>query len=309
MNGARQSAGGEVNVTVIIPAVNAPLLPVTVKSLLEQRTARNFEILAVGVFDPATLPTDPQLRCLVIPKPVSAGANRNLALKEARGKYVLFTDADCRPAPDWIERIAARLDEGYRMVGGAYTFPRGRYWVMADNMAMLHNLSPETPGGEVTLRVGGGNMGLWRDVVMELGGFDETFRGGQDNDLAIKLLKAGHKIYFEPRARVEHLHENGSRRELCRHAEVYGRAALALVQRHPDYYNLERTRLLWKHPWLFRLWTPFKAAEQACRVFLGNPAWRRDLHLWPGIWLFFFMRRMSMARGLRELLPDGAPRS
>lgn len=301
MSMSDQIPAGAVEVSVIVPAVNAPLLPVTVKSLLEQRTARPFEILAVGVFDPATLPADPRLRCTVTPKPVSAGANRNLALKEARGKYALFTDADCRVAPDWIERLAARLDEGYRMAGGAYTFPSDNYWTLGENMAILNTLSPDTPAGEVDIRVGGGNMGLWRETLAELGGFDETFRGGQDNDLAIKLLKAGHKIFFEPRALVEHLHPGGSAADLRKHAEVYGKAAVALILRHPDYYGWNRIRKLWRLRWLFLLWSPVKAAHQACTVFAGNPGWRRWWREWPAVWLFYFVRRTAMARELRQL--------
>ena len=290
-----------VDVTVIVPAVNAPLIDTTVQSLLAQTTARAWEAIVVGVFDPAPLPQDPRLRYVVTPRPLSAGGNRNLALKEARGRYVLFTDADCRAAPDWIERIAARLDEGYRMVGGAFDFPRDRYWVMGENMAILNDLSRETPGGRVEVRVGGGNMGIWKDALAAVGGFDETFRGGQDNDVAIKLLKAGHSIWFEPAAVVEHLHPGGSYADLKKHATTYGKAAVALILRHPDYYGWTRIRNLWRFRWVFLAWSPFKAAHQSLRAFVRNPSWLRHAHAWPAVWLFYFHRRVAMARELASL--------
>jgi len=308
MSESISETGRPVDVTVIVPAVKAPLIGTTIASLLAQRTSRGWEAIIVGVYDPAELPQDPRIRYVVTPEPLSAGGNRNLALKEARGQYVLFTDADCRAAPDWIDRLAARLDEGHRMVGGAFDFPTDNYWVTGDNMAILNDLSRETPGGRVEMRVGGGNMGLWKDALEAIGGFDETFRGGQDNDVAIKLLKAGHSIWFEPAAVVEHLHPGGSAEMLRKHATTYGKAAVALILRHPDYYGWKRIRTLWKFRWLFLAWSPFKAAQQATRVFVRNPSWRRQVNVWPAIWLFYFQRRLAMARELPALhgLENGA---
>ncbi len=304
------SVSAPLDVTVIVPAVNAPLIGTTLQSLLAQRTRRTWEAIIVGVFDLAPLPRDPRLRYVVTPKPLSAGGNRNLALQTARGRYVLFTDADCRAAPDWIERIAARLDEGHRMVGGAFDFPRDQYWVMGENMAILNDLSRETPAGRVEMRVAGGNMGLWKEALLASGGFDETFRGGQDNDVAIKLLKAGHSIFFEPAAVVEHLHPGGTYADLKKHATTYGKAAVALILRHPDYYGWKRIRVLWRFRGLFLAWSPFKAAQQATRVFVRNPGWRRQVRVWPAIWLFYFHRRVAMARelpALHGLDPEAGP--
>ncbi len=290
------------DVSVVIPSVNSPLLATTLDSLRNQKTDCSYEVLVVGRDDAVQFRDFAHVRFIDAGEVLSAGANRNIGIKEAKGRFILFTDADCRVAPDWIQLLTTRMKEGYRMVGGAFTFPRGNYWVSSDNMAILHNLSPETQGGEVDIRVGGGNMGVWLENLLELGGFDETFRGGQDNDIAIKLLKAGHKIYFEPKAIVEHLPQEGSLRWLCRHASIYGRAAVALIERHPAYYGWDRIRRLWRLRWLFRLWSPVRALLQSLAVFRGNPSWLRHLHTLPGIWLFYLVRRIAMARAMGSLL-------
>jgi glycosyltransferase involved in cell wall biosynthesis len=311
MRETRQTDGPGLDATVIIPCVKAPLVALTLDSIAAQQTAYSYEVLVVGTDDFGTLRARNDIRFIDTGQPRSAGANRNIAIREARGRYLLFTDADCRVAPDWLAILVARLAEGYRMVGGAIDFPKSRFWATGDNMAILHDLSPGTPGGEVTMRVGGGNMGLWRETVQALGGFDETFRGAQDNDLALKLLKAGHKIYFEPRAVVVHLPEEGNLRWLCRHATIYGRASLALIERHPDYYGWERLKRLWRHRLLFLLWTPLKAIHQTWTVFRENPPWCRYLYVWPAVWLFYFVRRVAIARGVHELLRNDreAPRA
>ncbi|NCC49977.1 MAG: glycosyltransferase [Spartobacteria bacterium] len=293
-----------IDISVIIPNVNSSLITTTLDSLAAQQTDYAYEVIVIGRDDSGLCQQRDDIRFIETETPLSAGANRNIGIRESQGRFLLFTDADCRCNADWIEVMGKRLDEGYKMVGGAFDFPKTNYWVTGDNMAILHNLSPETPAGEVDNRVGGGNMGLWKDVLLDLGGFDETFRGGQDNDLAIKLLKAGHRIYFEPRSVVDHLPDEGTFKWLCRHAGIYGRAGVALIERHPDFYDWQTRKKLWRFPWLFLAWTPFKAVQQATRVFVENPSWRKYLHVWPAIWVFYFLRRTAIAGGVKSLLEN-----
>jgi glycosyltransferase involved in cell wall biosynthesis len=51
------------------------------------------------------------------PRP-GAGPARNAAVAAARGTILAFTDADCRPEPDWLERGVAALRPGAFMGGG-----------------------------------------------------------------------------------------------------------------------------------------------------------------------------------------------
>jgi glycosyltransferase involved in cell wall biosynthesis len=50
------------------------------------------------------------------PSPGAAEA-RNAAVAVARGEVLAFTDQDCRPMPDWLERGVRALD-GADVVGG-----------------------------------------------------------------------------------------------------------------------------------------------------------------------------------------------
>ncbi|MBV9003119.1 MAG: glycosyltransferase [Solirubrobacterales bacterium] len=73
----------------------------------------------------------------------------------------------------------------------------------------------------------GANTVLWTDVARELGGFDTDLgpgtptTGGEDLDLYIRLLRAGHAVSYEPRAIVWHQHPDGSAR-LRRQVYRYG---------------------------------------------------------------------------------------
>jgi GT2 family glycosyltransferase len=55
-----------------------------------------------------------------------------------------------------------------------------------------------------------GNMALYRSTINEVGGFDERlgpgapFPAAEDNDLGYRLLEAGYRIFYEPRAVLYH---------------------------------------------------------------------------------------------------------
>src|SRR2546429_8449747 len=45
------------------------------------------------------------------------GAARNTGAAQARGQFLVFTDEDCAPVPNWLRALAARLAPG-RAIGG-----------------------------------------------------------------------------------------------------------------------------------------------------------------------------------------------
>jgi len=292
----------QIDVSIVIPCVKSPDVDNLLDSLINQETTYSYEITVIGTDDFDTLKKRNDIIFIDTTTPVSAGANRNIGIKAARGRFILFTDSDCQARAGWIQIMADKLDSGYQMVGGAFDFPKNKYWQIGDNMSILHDLSEAQPAGEVQFRVGGGNMALWKDTLVKLGGFDETFRGGQDNDLALKLLKSGGKIYFEPKGVIEHHHPNVTPKQLCAHANTYGKAMVALIERHPDFYNWNHIKKVWGRKWIFIPWSPFKAAQQATQVFTHNPQWLKYLHVWPAVWLFYFKRRMAIAANVDTLI-------
>ena len=56
----------------------------------------------------AAVPADERFTLLVEPRRGSYAA-RNTGLGVARGEVLAFTDADCRPDPDWLTEAVAEL--------------------------------------------------------------------------------------------------------------------------------------------------------------------------------------------------------
>ncbi len=167
-------------------------------------------------------------------------AARNLGFRKSTGAIVLFTDSDCVPDRDWAANILAAFDDGQvGAAGGSYTManegliPAGIHW----EIIARHQSFPR-----YVRAVGSYNMAVRREVMEQVGGFDETFpkASGEDNDLSYRIQAAGYKLRWVQQATVGHHHTTGLwkyLREQARHG--YYRAKLfrrhARMARDDDY--------------------------------------------------------------------------
>lgn len=119
-------------VSVIVPVYNdRDVLSTCLEALAHQTfPACDFEVLVVdnGSTEPlGDLPARfPEVRFESEPKPGSYAA-RNRGILCSRGEMIAFTDADCIPRADWIERGVAQLEAtpALGLLGGAVNvFPR-----------------------------------------------------------------------------------------------------------------------------------------------------------------------------------------
>lgn len=98
--------------SVIVPVFEQwRCVPRLLQALREQGWSGAFETILIdngsrSYAPPAALP--PRTRILHCDRPGSYAA-RNTGIAVARGHWLLFTDADCVPAADWLERMAEAL--------------------------------------------------------------------------------------------------------------------------------------------------------------------------------------------------------
>jgi hypothetical protein len=125
-------------VTILLPTHNrADVLGYAIQSVLCQ-TENDFEFLIVG--DGCTDNTgeviaafhDPRIRWFDQPKaPLSGYANRNIALRQARGHYVVYAQHDDIMFPDHVEKLIATIDSS----GADWAYSRP-LWVMPDGVVI-----------------------------------------------------------------------------------------------------------------------------------------------------------------------------
>ena len=178
---------------------------------LEQQTLPREKFEVVVVDDGSTDDTPRVLEEAVASRPLdlrvvrreAAGGPataRNAGWKVARGGIVAFTDDDCRPTPGWLEAL---LDAGAgrpgRIVQGR-TGPDPAESERLGPFARTVEVSGPSPYFQTC------NIAYPRDLLEELGGFDESFPvpAGEDGDLGHRAVRQGAVRTFAPDAVVHH---------------------------------------------------------------------------------------------------------
>jgi GT2 family glycosyltransferase len=272
--------------SVIIPSLHSPIIDRVVDSLRSQ-TCPPLEIIVVGMDGPGKLAGRTDLCFVDTGRPISPAAARNSGAKLARGDIYCFIDADCLAAPDWIERMVARHEQGAQVVGGGVTLPRSGYWTLCDNLAVLADfMESSTPGPRPHLP--SLNFSIRRALFESIGGFDERFNrlAGEDTDLSFRLRRQGHTLLFEPRARITHCPPRNRVRQMWARFHLFGATYPILQRKHGDLIGPSlRVALCQRWPWLAVLLSPFLALLDSLTFYKHNPALLRYWYALPGITL------------------------
>lgn len=195
-------------VSIVIPVHNAEdTLERCLRAALEQ-TYPHTEVIVVDDGSNDASPRIAQALPVTYIRQEKCGpaAARNLGAQAAQGEILAFTDSDCFPEPDWIERLIDPFDEQTAAVGGAYGIanPENRLArIVHEEIRDRHARFAD----EVDF-VGSFNVAYRRTAFEEAGGFDEAFTAasGEDNDLAYRLKDHGGVLRYAKDARVAHLH-------------------------------------------------------------------------------------------------------
>ena len=263
--------------SIVIPNLDSPLVDQTLAALRDQDLDRTaIEILVVGRDEPGRVPRDGAVRFLETEKPLSAGAARNLGVAKAVSDTILFTDADCRPAPQWVSSLLTALDHS-PVAGGSVSFSlTDNRWAVADNIASFNELLGDRPAGSGSDQpVGSLNLAIRRQAWDQVGGFDEELITSEDYDWILRARAQGLEVYFEPAARVVHADVRQDRRALEEHAAWYGRHFNTFRRKHPGVFAKGPT---WRsRSRLARTRFP-KAWISSLQIFVDHPmllpAWR-----------------------------------
>ncbi|MFH1046739.1 MAG: glycosyltransferase family A protein [Patescibacteria group bacterium] len=177
-------------VSIIIPAYqHARELPACLMSVFAQIMV-DFEVIVIndGSTDDTDQAIEPFLSRLTYIKQENRGGNaaRNRGFHEARGRFLLFCDADLILRPDCLHKMLVTLEqhpaESYAYCSFRYGWKKFTFWPFDDErlrqMNFIHTSS------------------LIRSEHFP--GFDETIRKLQDWDLWLTMLEAGHRGVWIP---------------------------------------------------------------------------------------------------------------
>jgi cellulose synthase/poly-beta-1,6-N-acetylglucosamine synthase-like glycosyltransferase len=199
--------------SVIVPAYNAESTLEGCLTALESQTVDRelYEVILVddGSTDgTADIAQQHGVRIFSQPNAGPAAA-RNSGADMANGEILLFTDADCEPAPDWIERLAVPF-ENPNIVGakGAYR-TRQRELVARFVQLEYEDRYSRTSRLEHIDFIDTYSAAYRREVLITNQGFDTSFPTAsvEDQELSFRLARKGYRMAFVPDAIVYHQHD------------------------------------------------------------------------------------------------------
>lgn len=197
-------------ISVIIPVWNsAATLQRCLEALAGQTlSAACFEIIVIdnGSTDDTakTAASFPGVKLLSEPRPGSYVA-RNQGIAHARGQYLAFTDADCVPAPDWLQQAldaARRHPEAGVLAGRIELFEEGESDgpAFSDYERLFSFPQSHAARGNCATA----NWMSPHAAFERLGGFDEHLKSGGDRQMALRIKAAGMPLAHVPQMVVGH---------------------------------------------------------------------------------------------------------
>lgn len=266
-------------ITVMIPTLNRPGAIVdTVGDMLAQ-THDAFEIVVVDASPDENqsltrqAQLDQRLRVFRIP-PRGTCFARNTGVRRARGEVVVFLDDDVRVrqrdflnkhaeeyADPTVGGVGGRVLDANTQLNRQQTGPvcrvtaTGRIFANATSLTRQDINAPR-----------GGNMSFRRQIILQVGWFDEQFRGNamrEETDFSLRVVQAGWRIVYQPAATLTHLALAGGSRSADR------------IAWYRDFFFNESYFFLKHFPrvYLPLLWARKLRPILACWLYYGRGRW------------------------------------
>lgn len=204
----------DAKLSIVIPAYNAQntvadcIAAVLAQSIIDQceiivvddgSTDRTTEIVAT--FSPGVTLLQQAHR--------GAAAARNTGTRAATGSIILFTDADCKPAPTWAATLAGVIRAGADGAKGTYRTEQRSLtarFVQAEYESKYRRMARLAARQHGIDFIDTYSAAYRRDVLLAVGGFDEDIVAVEDQELSFRLAKRGYNLQFAPEAIVNHMH-------------------------------------------------------------------------------------------------------
>jgi GT2 family glycosyltransferase len=168
------------------------------------------------------------------------GRQRNVGWRDARSALVAFTDDDCRPEPEWLERLldAASRSPGTIVQGATRPDPYETAILAAPH---ARTLEVDPPGAFAQTC----NILYPRALLEQVGGFEESLLSGEDTDLSAGARDADAEYVGAADAVVYHAVESSTLLGAIRRGLRWQHLAY-VVKRHPHVRERLELGVFWR---------------------------------------------------------------
>ncbi len=170
----------------------------------------------------------------------SPGIQRNIGFKASKNKYIMFLDSDTIVNKEFVVKALDILKNGIG-VGGVFgrrieKYPTKNFYHVIANIEWNKQIG--------TAKDFGGDVVLKREAVQLTGGYNEELIGGEDPELARRIIKLGYEIIgLDTTMTIHDINMNSIKSYLKRaYRSGYGFGAVHYF--HKEYWILENKRIL-----------------------------------------------------------------
>jgi lipopolysaccharide/colanic/teichoic acid biosynthesis glycosyltransferase/GT2 family glycosyltransferase len=227
------------SISVIIPAFNAAESLGECLNALEQQTAERaaYEVIVVddGSSDGTSDTAATHAVRLLRQEHAGPAAARNRGAEAATGGILLFTDADCRPAADWIEHLANSFEDP-EVVGAKGVYRTTQTSLVSRFVQLEYEDRYARMLGRKSIDfVDTYSAAYRRGVFARNGGFSTRYPTAsvEDQELSFRLATKGYRLVFVPDAVVYHRHDESVEEYWSRKRNIGYWKAL-LLRQHSD---------------------------------------------------------------------------
>lgn len=211
----------EHKISIVINTYNRGFsLPKTLASF-EKLNYRNFEVVIVN--GPSTDNTTEVVESIagrvkyLECEEINISKSRNIGIAASAGEIIAFIDDDAIPESNWLQELNAKYaDPRVGGVGGPVFDENGfgfqAQYIISDRFgeSRFFPICPEIdllnfPYARMFPAMMGVNSSFRREVLFQIGGFDEYFAYYLDEtDVCLRVIDAGYRIDYAPLAFVHH---------------------------------------------------------------------------------------------------------
>lgn len=227
--------------SIVIPTYNRPeRLKHCLQSMTQLDYPHNrFEVIIVDdgssmSLEPVVTPFRQHIQITLITQRNAGPASaRNTGAATAKGKFIVFTDDDCQPTPNWLTHLETQFTQKPDALLGGKTLnalPENLYstasQLLIDYLYEYYNSEPEQASFFAS-----NNFAVSTENFHQVGRFDTTFplAAGEDREFCDRWLYHHKQMIAVPDAQIYHAHHL-TLRSFWRQHFNYGRGAFHFHQ-------------------------------------------------------------------------------
>ena len=174
------------------------------------------------------------------------GIGRNRGSAQAIGDFLVFTDDDCEPAPDWLKTLAVGFHKSPECIIGGQTINAlsDNMYSTASQLLISFLFDYYNTNSDQAIFLTGSNLAVPKHLFQTLCEFDPAFflAGAEEREFCDRWRDNGYQMIYAPEVLVHHSHHLTFRSFIRQHLN-YGRGAFyfhqARIRRGHSRLNVE----------------------------------------------------------------------